>query len=93
MSEYMVEDIVKALKKKYGIKPKVYYDFAPVNAEDIISFIENIGEAEFVSSGDGWLINLGSNLLELILVKRGVTIEFEDPRHSSVESTTGEKNG
>jgi len=88
MTEYMVEDIVRALKKRYDITPKVYYDFAPVSAEDVFSFIDNLGDSEFVSSGDGWLINLGSNMLELILVKRGVTLEFENPHPSSVEKVT-----
>lgn len=90
MNVDMIEDIVKAIKKKYGIdEVDVSYDLMPVDAESVLAGIEIVLDDEFgewSATGEMWVIRsmVGNDTyIQILLLKRGVEIEFIIPQSLS----------
>jgi len=85
----MIEDIVKAIKKEYGVHDiDVDYDFMPVSSDDVLSGINIVMDNEigdWSATGEMWVIRSGisdRDHIQVILLKRGVEISFMMPQSS-----------
>jgi hypothetical protein len=90
----MIEDIVNEIEARFKIKGvEVDYDFRPASKESvmelIITAIENLEENDYhyVASGETWVVptKLDDDAyhIDILLLKRGVEIQFILPRTSN----------